>query len=590
MATEHRVLLIEDNDVDAAVFSRSVEAMEGWTVLRVGSLEEAEEAVDQHGAHAFSLVAVDLTLPDAFDLEAIHFARTYVPLAACVAVTSRNPDEVDERALRAGAADLLVKGQMNARGVQRAVSHAVDRNELIRRQLESERNLRSVLAAWSDALLVVDARHHLLFRNDAAAALADGLFETTAEGERLALDIQPGDVLRREVPRRGGDPVPVELRSWRITWADQPAQVVVLQDRRAERAAQRTAAMAEAGRGALQGVHDIGNRVTAMMGALADARAVLDAHDHPEALHDLLDRLEASCEHIADVVRSARQGATKVRHRRIPVDVSTLVSTATHNHRRDLEAAAALRLQLEPVTEVFGDPAELTRIVDNLLRNAIEAIGPGQPDRHEIRVSVRQEDDRVLVEIEDTGPGIPPETLERIFEEGFTGKAEGTGLGLASARAIALDHKGTLSVTSTIGQGACFRLELPASRARSTGVRVLLIEDHAEVARANRRLLGDRYAIEVANDGREALDRIATDAAWSVILCDLDMPGMDGVAFFEAIRSDHEPLAERVIFCTGGATTPDVEHFLTASGRPVLAKPLDQFEAIRTIDAVAQTG
>jgi response regulator of citrate/malate metabolism len=115
MAVEHHVLLIEDNDVDAAVFERYVTAMPGWVVTRTRSLEEAEEEINRVGASWFHLAAVDLTLPDAVDLESIAFAREFLPQAACVAVTARNPAEVDERALRAGAADLLVKMQMNAR-------------------------------------------------------------------------------------------------------------------------------------------------------------------------------------------------------------------------------------------------------------------------------------------------------------------------------------------------------------------------------------------------------------------------------------------------------------------------------------------
>lgn len=585
MSVPHRVLLIEDNDVDAALFTRCVEVMAEWSVERVTSLDQAEELVGVVGQRWFDLVAVDLTLPDAVDLEAIHFARRTLPQAAIVAVTARPPEEVDERALRAGAADLLVKGQMNARGVQRALTHAVERNRLVRRQLESERNLRSVLAAWSDGLFVVDAEGRILFRNDAAVAFADGLVEDR-EGPRLAIEITPGEVVRSEVARPAGDPVPVEVTAWSIQWADVPARVVVVRDRRGERAAEQARKFAEIGSGALKGVHDIGNRVAAMLSTLSEAEEAV-SKGQVAGLHEALGRLRSSCEHIGSVVRASRADASTVRASRVPVDLGELARASCEALRNDLSACATLRLQVEPASVALADPVQLTRVLDNLLRNAIEAIGPGHPDRHQVRVTVRQDDARVVLEVADSGPGISAELQAHIFDQGVTTKAEGTGLGLASVRAILTDLGGTIEVESSPGHGACFRVVLPALHARSRSQRVLLLEDNPEVSRANERLLGQRYRIDHAGDGGEALERLGRDAAYDAILCDLDMPGMDGRAFYERLRSDRPELADRVIFCSGGAASAEMDAFLRAAARPMLPKPILLGEAIAAIELVA---
>jgi signal transduction histidine kinase len=594
MAVEHHVLLIEDNDVDAAVFERYVTAMPGWTLTRTRSLEEAEEEINRVGASWFHLAAVDLTLPDAVDLESIAFAREFLPQAACVAVTARNPAEVDERALRAGAADLLVKMQMNARGVQRALSHAVERNELVRWQLDSERNLRSVLGAWNDALFVVDESRKVLFRNDAAANYADAM--TMDRGQRFVVPIDPGDVLQVDLPRPGGEPIPIELRSWRITWANEPARVIILRDRFAERAAERARARIEEaerrahlGEGAMAGVHDIGNRVTAMIAVLQDAQAALGstAPDRDERLARALATLDESCNHIAGVARNSRRAAHDVRHVRAPIDVAAFVRTCCDAMRSSIEPSARLRLQLEPAAEVLGDPVALGRVIDNLLANAVQAIGTGAPDRNEIRVSVRQEGDRVLVEVADTGPGVPDAVRERLFERHFTTKATGTGLGLANVRDIVTEHGGTIELSPATGQGACFVVSLPGIRARVSSVRILMVEDRPEVARANQRILSGRYHVDLAVDGREALDRIQANAPYSVILCDLDMPGMDGREFFETLAADRPELTQRVVFCSGGATSDELDLFLNRTGRPCLPKPIDLGEAIAAIDAAA---
>ncbi|MCB9664542.1 MAG: response regulator [Alphaproteobacteria bacterium] len=585
---DHRVLLIEDNDVDAAIFTRCVEAMPGYQVVRVRSLEQAEETVERLGGAWFDLVAVDLTLPDAMDLEAIHFARTQIPQAVCVAVTARDPDEVDERALRAGAADLLEKGRMNLRGIQRAISHAIERNELVRRQLESERNLRSVLAAWSEALYVVDEDRQVVFSNDAAAALAPGVLDTEP-GPRLRLDLRPGDVLQTDVRLPGGETVPAEARAWGITWADRPATVVVLRDIRAERAAERTRALAELGRGALKGVHDIGNRVTALRASIADARATLPAvaREAAPTLEATLERMERSVEQIAHVVRSSREDATKVRARRLVVDLGALVRSCCQDLRAALEADADLRLQLHPRVEVLGDPADLTRVVDNLLRNAAEALAEAPEGDHEIRVQVSLVDGDAVLEVEDTGPGIPAHLRDHLFDEGVTGKVQGTGLGLASVRRVVEAHAGTVEVRSEPGAGACFRVRLPARGPSLAGIRVLLLEDQADVARANERLLGERYRVSVVHDGAAGLELLADDDDFHVLLCDLDMPGLDGRAFFEHLQVAHPALTERVVFCSGGAATSELEDFLASTARPVLHKPLDLGHAIQTIEDVA---
>lgn len=589
MRDPHRVLLIEDNDVDAALFARSVEQIPGWTVRRAGSLEEAEELADD--GSSFDLVAVDLTLPDAVDLEAVHFARRRFPAAAVVAVTARAPEEVDERALRAGAADLLVKGQMNTRGIQRALTHAVERNRMVRRQLESERNLRSVLAAWSDAILVVGADGRVLYHNDAAATLGDGLVRPSADGGRLALDVVPGETVHTELLPPAGEPVPVAISSWRLRWDDVPAQVVVVRDRRAEVSSERARALAELGRDALQGVHDIGNRVNALQGLVLEARAL---RDDPEALDGLLARVAEGLDHVAGVVRSARRQAREVRTPvRLPVDLSAVTAAAVRDLEPEVRPHAELRFAAEPALEVLGDPIDLRRVVDNLVRNAVEALAEAlaDADRPAIRVAARLDGAHVVLEVADNGPGIPPELGERVFDEGVTTKPTGTGLGLASVRRIVEAHGGAIALASSPGHGATFRVRLPARHGTPSATRVLLLEDNAEVARANERILGQRYRIHVVGDGAAALAHLdrheGADSPYDAILCDLDMPGLDGRGFFEVLAASRPALAARVIFCSGGATTPELDTFLRAAGRPLLPKPLALPEAIAAIEAVA---
>jgi signal transduction histidine kinase len=78
-----------------------------------------------------------------------------------------------------------------------------------------------------------------------------------------------------------------------------------------------------------------------------------------------------------------------------------------------------------------------------------------------VRVAVSRASDKLVIEVSDHGPGVPPENREKVFEPFFTNKTQGTGLGLAIARRVVELHRGTLTVTDASEGGACFRIEIP---------------------------------------------------------------------------------------------------------------------------------
>jgi signal transduction histidine kinase len=125
---------------------------------------------------------------------------------------------------------------------------------------------------------------------------------------------------------------------------------------------------------------------------------------------------------------------------------------------------ARLVMQSEGIPLVRGNAARLCQVFLNLLINAAHAIPAGQVERHEIKLVARaQEDSRVVVEVSDSGCGIPPENLERIFRPFFTTKpvGVGSGLGLSVCQRIITAHGGDISVDSVVGRGTTFRIVLP---------------------------------------------------------------------------------------------------------------------------------
>jgi signal transduction histidine kinase len=123
-------------------------------------------------------------------------------------------------------------------------------------------------------------------------------------------------------------------------------------------------------------------------------------------------------------------------------------------------AGIRLDLRLDPeALAVQGDPVEIEQVLFNLVRNAMDAVA--QSDRRQIVVSTRAAGSQTLIEVADTGPGVSPAIRPRLFEPFVTGKADGTGLGLALCQRLVERMNGTIVLDDTAGE-TTFRVSLPA--------------------------------------------------------------------------------------------------------------------------------
>jgi signal transduction histidine kinase len=154
-----------------------------------------------------------------------------------------------------------------------------------------------------------------------------------------------------------------------------------------------------------------------------------------------------------------------------PVDLEAVLRSASKMATHEIRLRARLVVRSEPIPPVHGNAARLCQVFLNLLINAAHAIPEGAVERHEIALVTRRESDsRVVVEVRDTGSGIPAENLERIFRPFFTTKpvGVGSGLGLSVCQRIISAHGGDISVESELGRGTTFRVVLPAHTASSS--------------------------------------------------------------------------------------------------------------------------
>ena len=210
--------------------------------------------------------------------------------------------------------------------------------------------------------------------------------------------------------------------------------------------------------------HELRSPLSNLRGTIEVAlRHPRSAADYQETLTVSLQEIERLGRLVQGLLTLSRAEAGRLTLDRRLTDLSDVASRAI-----DLHAARAavrdvrLRLDADAPVPVNGDADRLREVVDNLLDNALRVAPKGS----QVRVGVRREHGRCVLEVEDVGPGLSDEEQTHVFEPFARGAAaggEGAGLGLAIARAIAEAHGGRLGVRSTPGSGATFRLELPAS-------------------------------------------------------------------------------------------------------------------------------
>jgi signal transduction histidine kinase len=292
------------------------------------------------------------------------------------------------------------------------------------------------------------------------------------------------------------------------------------------------------------------------------------------------------------------------------VDVRPVLESSARMAATATRHCARVVRDLAEVPPILASEGRISQVFLNLILNAAQSIPEGHAAENEIRLVTRFDaaSGRVVVEVRDTGCGIPDEHLPHIFEPFFTTKPNGigTGLGLSICQRVVAALDGTIGVRSRVGEGSTFTIAIPAAPAdalpatrraaasapadvpaRRRG-RVLVVDDDAIVGRAVARVLERDNDVVTLDDPAEALRRLSAHERFDVVLCDLMMPEMTGMELYDRVCEAAPEQAARVVFLTGGVFTAQSRAFLARVANPCLEKPFesDQLRAL-VGDAVA---
>jgi signal transduction histidine kinase len=365
--------------------------------------------------------------------------------------------------------------------------------------------------------------------------------------------------------------------------------------------------MASVGTLAAGVAHEINNPLAAVIGNLGCIAETLERMIGGAAAGESPARTTARfLDEIKAPLDDARDGAQRMRlivrdlriFSRVPadepsgaVDAKAIMESSLRMAWNEIRHRARLIKAYSPVPPVKANEARLGQVFLNLVVNAAQSLPEGQAEHNEIRVSTRLDGQRVIIEVCDTGSGIPPEIIDRIFDAFFTTKevGVGTGLGLAICQRIVTDMGGELTVKSEVGKGSTFRVALPVALAEDSEApptdqevpvagrrgRILVVDDEELVARGVKRILSKEHDVVIMLAAKEALALCARGERFDLILCDLMMPEMTGMDFHHELLQLAPDQAGRMVFLTGGAFTPKARHFLSDSPKEQLEKPFD---------------
>lgn len=295
---------------------------------------------------------------------------------------------------------------------------------------------------------------------------------------------------------------------------------------------------------------------------------------------------------VEDLLDASRIDSGKISLELEPIEVGSTLRDIAEDHESIVEEAG-LELELDLGTEshwVDGDRARLAQAVGNLISNAVKSTAAGGS----ITIALQRQGSDVVVAVRDTGDGIAPAHLPLLFEPFVQSETSarkrrgGLGLGLAIVRGLVNAHGGSVQASSEgPGKGAEFVIRLPARDAAAAAApadesepttskrRILIIDDHVDSVTGLAELLSSEgHHVETATDGTAGL-AAARHLCPDLVLCDLDLPGLDGYGVARALRQDAELAHIRLVALSGFGDESAVRQARDSGFDEHVTKPID---------------
>jgi len=501
----------------------------------------------------------------------------------------------------------------------RGVNRDITERRLAEQALsDSEQRYRAIFEQAADSVVVIDvetgelvefndrAHENLGYTREEFGKLKIPDFEVIESGEEVARRIERiikegTHTFETKQRTKSGEIRDIQVSGRAISvggkgfvqaiWRDITEPKRAQEERRAlEQKAQLASRLASVGEMASGVAHEINNPLT---GVIAYSQLLLQKKDIPEDVRKDLGTINDGAKRIADIVTRLLSFARQRKPRREYININEAIQSTLAIRGHSLQANnIGVTSQLPPdLPWTVADAGQLQQVFLNLIVNAETAMKLAH-GRGSLLIETKALDDTIRISLEDNGPGIPEENLDRIFDPFFTTRdvGEGTGLGLSVCHGIIVEHNGRIYAESRLGKGATFIVELPIvaeaeqpeldeaaveEAEKPAGAKILVVDDELVIREMVSRVLTDEgHEVDAVHNARDALKTMKSKR-YSLILVDVKMPGMDGIELYEKMKKIAPSLARRAVFITGDVMGLSTQEFLSKTKAPCITKPFD---------------
>lgn len=464
-----RVLLVDDDEDDYFLTREYFQDLVNWKfdITWCATFRDAEAQIRNN---KFDLYLFDYLLGENTGIDLIELACNFECEEPIILLTGKGDTKIAVEALRLGAADYLIKSELDAEKLERSIRYALERTSVLKALRHSERRYRRVFEESNDFLFISDLEGNIIDFNEAASVLTGYSGEQLKEKKITELvedplfgtrwkDIADQPIHDHEVrllPKDGDKKYCLFSASVEVD-DDHPYIQGRLHDMTARKQSEKerlfSEKMAVTGRLVRMLAHEVRNPLTNVN--LSAEQLEMELADEDHKFYTQI--IKRNCTRINDLITQLLQPSSSE-------DIE-LVESSVHSVLSQAISAALDRVQLKRIQIVneFAseelalplDRVSLQMAFLNLITNAIEAM---EEDRGVLRIATRNHGDHIQVMFVDNGAGISEEHMDKIFEPYFTGKNNGMGIGLSTTMSIIHAHHGRIEVQSELGVGTTFTI------------------------------------------------------------------------------------------------------------------------------------
>lgn len=317
---------------------------------------------------------------------------------------------------------------------------------------------------------------------------------------------------------------------------------------------------------------------------------------------------------IAEAVNESIQGAVKVgeiihnlkgfarvdQQELAVVDLNEVLDAVIKMAHPEYKNKATLETDFDSkLPQLLSSKSKLHQVFLNLIINASQAMNANDYNSNKIIIRTFKDIDCIHIDITDTGKGMSAEIASKIFEPFFTTKEGGTGLGLSICYDIIHELGGSIIVKSELNKGTVFSINLPVSLIADKDIplsleskkiirkNIFIIDDESTVLMVLEKMLGTENHVTKALGGRAAFYMLEKNSInYDVIICDLNMPDINGVDLYQYIQEHIPGMAEKFVFITGDTYIPSMKYFIANIKNPCLEKPFTMEQLTQAMNAV----